>query len=374
MVKIKTKTGAFTLIEVIIAISIFAILAVITIQIFSNISYVSRSVEVQQYVFSEGEAVMEKLIREVQRSAIDYEEYYSRTVLESTYYGQNYGAYGASFYSPGDDGGPLTIPGGVGGDGITGTSCGASIDYFFTEDCEDFEIDSYDSNTGAHYYTGSLDGFPDEANAFCEGDDPVDCDDVGYSLQDELYLIDSGGIKKTIFVPEEKDDGGYAISMLEMDGVDVDGDAISDYWQCASDYVCGDTANHYVYLKETLTGSGYVVPEYDADLQGSIDDDEFEPITPEGLDIIDLHFFITPLEDPYRAFAENDQAVLQHPRVTIVMTVAPSADLGQGLGSDWSLTLQGTASTAVFDVVPSEYKGCWRWCESVADCETDCSY
>lgn len=342
MAKIKIKKG-FTLIEVVIAISIFAVLAIMTIQIFSNISRVSKKVEIQEYVFSEAEAAMEKIIREVQRSAIDYSEYYSRNVLESDYYGQNYGAYKATFYDPGS-GGPLSVGNGDGGDGIY---CADSLDeYFFTEDCADFDSASYDSDTGAHYADD-----PEEANAFCED---VNCENVGNSLQSELYLINSSGSKKTIFVRELKDDGGYVISMLEMDGVDgdVDGDAISDYWQCASDYICDD---------EVV--SGYAVPEGSVDLlDGEINDNNFEPVTPDGLDIIDLHFFIVPLEDPYMGFAETDDATMQHPHVIVVMTVAPSFELSQGLlGEDWTLTLQGTASTGVSGEVPSEYRGGWRY-------------
>ncbi len=355
--KMKNKTGGFTLIELIIAISVFAVLAIMTIQIFSNIAGVSRKVEVQEYVFSEAEAAMERIIREIQRSAIDYGEYYSMNVLGSSYYGQNGGAYKATFYDPGS-GGPLVL-GLDGGDGIDGTDCGSDTEYFFTEDCEDFDAGTYDSDTGRHYYSDSEAGFMEDANAFCESVGG-DCYDVGYSLQDELYLISADGYEKVMFA-RELNGSEYVISSLSMYGSDVDGDAVYDYWGCATEDDCFDTIRHYEY--DWITYYDYPIPESDLDLQdGSIDDVDFLPMTPSDINIVDLHFYISPLEDPYMGFAETESWSMQHPHVIVVMTVAPSSGLNEGLlGEDWTLTLQGTASTSVFNEVPSEYKGGWRW-------------
>lgn len=329
--KNKTKLG-FSLLEVVIAMTIFAFLAVMTVMIFTNTSKMSRKIEVQEYVFTEAEAAMEKILREIQRSTVDYEEYYSWLVLEAEDYGENYGAYGATFYDPGT-GGPVLTPNFGGGDGADGLDCDEDDEYFFGMDCLDLVDDTYDTDTGEHYAGNS-----DRANAFCEA-----CDlEVGDSSQSELYLIDGVGERKVFFALEDKENGEKVISMLVMEGDDVDMDGISDYWGCSDDYVCVDAL---------------------ADLSdASIEDDDFEPITPGNLDVIALDFYIAPLEDPYRAFAEEENAILQHPHVIVVMTVAPSEDLTKGLlGADWTLTLQGMASASVFDVVPSEYRGAWRW-------------
>ncbi|MBU1018566.1 MAG: hypothetical protein ABII07_04325, partial [Patescibacteria group bacterium] len=174
-----------------------------------------------------------------------------------------------------------------------------------------------------------------------------------YSVQDELYLINGAGSRKVIFALEEKEDGERVISMLEMVGYDdEDGDGVMDFWGCSEDYVCNQDDAH-----------GYDVPEEDNDLEaGPIDDGEFEPVTPGNLNIVDLTFFVAPLEDPYRAFAEGEDVIQQYPHVVVVMTVAPSVGLTQGLlGEDWTLTIQGVASANVFGVVPSEYRGGWRW-------------
>lgn len=361
------RKPAFTLVEVIVAMSLFAVLAVMTVQVFINVIQISKKVEIQQYVFTEAEAAMEKILREISRGTIDYDEYYSHEVLGETDYGQNYGAYKAVFYSPGDLGGPFAAPIWVdGGDGVTGSNCDTDVEYFpQTEDCEDFVYDSYDSNEGQHYYSDILVGSSNRANAVCTGPDAC-WNDNGYAVQQELYLIDSSGSRKMIIAIEDRlnseGDSEYVVSMLEMTGDDLDGDAITDYWGCDSSYDCDDrTVCH-----EDPVGGGnldYEVPNESVDLSdGAIDDGDFEPITPANLNIVELTFFIAPLEDPYRAFSEDSYAVQQHPHVIVTMTVAPSYDLTKGmLGTDWTLTLQGVASTVVFDEVPSEYKGEWRW-------------
>lgn len=360
--KTKKKSG-FSLVEIIIATTLFAVLAISASQMYINLSRMERKIEVQEYVAAEAKAAMEKITGKLQDSTInytvDYEEYYSRLVLEDTDYGQNYGAYGATFYDPGD-GGPIAIVWGEGGDGITGASCNADNEYFFTEDCEDFVLNSYDTNTGRHYYSDDV-GLETKANAFCEG--AVDCGDSENYFHDELYLIDSSGTQKVIFALEEKDNGEKVLSMVEMEGVDVDGDAITDYWRCDDDgYNCNTcSVPHY---NPVIDGfEDYSVPCED-DLSDSDDiyADDFEPIMPSNLNVIDLSFYIAPLEDPYRAFSETNNAAQGHPYVIVTMVVAASESLTEGiLGGDWTVTLTEEISTNVFDVVPSEYKGGWRW-------------
>ncbi|MBU1019180.1 prepilin-type N-terminal cleavage/methylation domain-containing protein, partial [Patescibacteria group bacterium] len=65
----KTKNKpAFSLVEIMIAMTIFAMLAVMTVQVFNNTSRMSRKIEIQEYVFTEAEAALSKILREVERS------------------------------------------------------------------------------------------------------------------------------------------------------------------------------------------------------------------------------------------------------------------------------------------------------------------
>jgi len=361
-VKQKNQNSAFTLVEIMIATTIFAMVVIMGSQVYTNITQMSRKIEIQEYVFSEAEAAVSRIVREVQRSTVDYEEYYSRNVLWDENYGQNYGAYGSVFYDPGT-GGPLddlvtliedSGDGKTGGDGIDGASCDADDEYFFTEDCTDFDTDTYDTSTGQHQYSGAADDY----NAFCV--DEGDCNQFEWGFHNELYLIDAAGEKKVIFVLENKDgDEENVISMVVLDGVDVDGDNISDYWECNEDYTCTVTVTH-----DDPDGVDveYLVPDEGDLTNEDIDDDNFEPITPDSLNVTELSFFISPSEDPYRAFAEADQVTQQHPEVTVMMAIEPSAEVTSGLlGDEWSVIVQRNASAIVFDVVPSEYKGLWRW-------------
>ena len=81
------------------------------------------------------------------------------------------------------------------------------------------------------------------------------------------------------------------------------------------------------------------------------------PITPLRTHISSLKFYLAPLEDPRKAFAESDpaHAILQQPHVTIVMTVQPAAsELGKFIGEDPpTLTLQSTVSSRTYREIKS---------------------
>ena len=338
-------------------------MSVMTVQIFVNITRMSKKVEIHQYVFTEAEAAMEKVLREIERSTIDYEEYYSHLVLGNAEYGVDYGAYGAEFYDPGVDGPAGFDLNTLIAEPFYGVCCddGCASEYHSSiASCTaGYEYDSYDAATYVHPYDADYNNSGQylAENALCE---VGPCGDVDNAHQDELYLIDGDGVRKVIFALEDKADAEGVLSMIEMEGVDEDGDGISDYWQCSSDYTCTDT--NKVYEVDGIAWRKLTIPN-GADLtNGNENDDDFEPVSPSSLSVLDLNFFITPFEDPYRADGEGHPSVQQHPHVIVTMTFAPADDLTKGyLGEDWTLTIQGTASAGVFDEVESEYRGYWRW-------------
>jgi len=74
----------------------------------------------------------------------------------------------------------------------------------------------------------------------------------------------------------------------------------------------------------------------------------FTPISPLRSTVTDIHFIITPKEDPYKAFDEADVQI--HPSVTIVMTLEPSSTEKTTLPTgqqDQSITVQTTVATGV---------------------------
>ena len=76
------------------------------------------------------------------------------------------------------------------------------------------------------------------------------------------------------------------------------------------------------------------------------------PITPTAISVANFYLYVTPNEDPYRAFYESGAQI--QPQVTLVLTVTLSEDYSDGLlGEVPTITLQRTVSTGVYGEVVS---------------------
>lgn len=139
--------------------------------------------------------------------------------------------------------------------------------------------------------------------------------DKDYWEQDALYLITGDGKEKKMFVWV-----GGKLEYLKMVGNDDENDGIMDS-----------------YTNSTETPSGLV------------------PLSPSRTEIKKLKFYISPLEDPYRAFAEQNLTVQMQPHVTIYLEVGPAGDNQGGLNKDNlpHLEIQTTLSSRVYNEVKS---------------------
>ncbi len=349
--KISRREG-FTLVEVIIASSIFTVVSLIGVTIFINVIRIQKRIYLENAIYEDGRFMMERLSREIRGNAIDYEEYYNKLVEESVDYGAKHGCYATRFYNPGTDG-PYN--------GGLGAYCSNPplVDPKTKPGCV-IDKTTLDINTGRNPYEGitAPDNTAGDANAMCSLKFPLSpaCTmDPTLNDRDELYLIDSKGKEKTIFalkqfnsVPE------YALGMVRIDGKDSNGDDIVDQWIdkstvtpsffCALGFDCPASGEALLSLESTL---GFTPATL---YQG------FIPMTPQRTNITRLRFYVSPLEDPRKAFAETDaaQAIQQQPHVTIVMTLQPAAsELSAFQGSAPTITLQTTVSSRVYNEVKS---------------------
>ena len=80
---------------------------------------------------------------------------------------------------------------------------------------------------------------------------------------------------------------------------------------------------------------------------------DFVPISPLRIHIQRLGFYITPLEDPHYAFAEN--AVQQQPMVTVIMEVGPSPDYASAVDF-YPVTFVKTVTAGVQRPIPAPIK------------------
>lgn len=337
MSNIKRKKG-FTLVELLIAVAVFAIFLTSIVTLLVDMYRSARRITLEEQIYQDLRAMLRQVTIMVENNAIDYEEYY-RAASGSTEYGEDsntanyqYGDYAKLFYDTGSD-------------NDFGVLCNDGTEYNPSAPCDVIDKTTLDTNMGKNPPLESL-GDPADANAFCGGDiagvSPCPPD----LYQNELYLINERGDKKTFLAlePIEKNVDGTiygenVLSTLWMNGSDTDGDDVSDDWIVPAEF-------DYNGVPGTLAGD-LATPKPATNVY-----EEFIPISPMRTNIIDMQFYVAPYEDPYKAYAES--GILVQPHVTVVITVEPSAsELTNYLGPVPRKTLQTTIYSEVRENVES---------------------
>jgi hypothetical protein len=347
-------------VEVIIASSIFTIVSLIGVTVFINVTRIQRKIALENAIYEDGRFMMERISREIRANTVDYEEYYNKLV-EGKHYGEEYTCYASRFYNPGTDGTGAAHLGALCSDPPLG-------DPLANPGCV-IDKTTLDVNTGRNPYSGNIfaaNKDPEDANAFCDqqfGSGTTCGADATLHDQSELYLINAKGTKKTILArkqvnasPDER-----SLAMVQIEGDDLTNDSIVDEWvnlgmsknfHCSANYDCPISLTD---LESSLVGTT-AATRYVG----------FVPISPMRTVVKDLRFYVSPLEDPRKAFAETTttDAIQQQPHITIVMVLQPSAsEMGSFGGEVPTITLQNTVSSRVYNEVKS-YTG-------IESCSTD---
>lgn len=399
------RRKGFTLPEVLVAVSIFAIVSTVVASLYVQSFRESKRSSFQNQVYEDARFVLRRIADEIQQGGtIDYDEYYNQNVVIPTgvappnstpfglaNYGQNYGRYFSSFFNPGSD-------------RKLGFLCNDNVSRN-QANCTPLRK-TIDRNTGSNPFIGKYaaqDPFPGE-DAFCgtvsydllqEGapahqglcnnaknaPDPVEEGKQNVvGERKELYLISADARKKTILAREKiggtQKDPIYALSILRLDGYDMNNDKIPDSYICNSEFQCrggdqfdvpklpkledntvdsdcfGDLVAHATDLPRAsnLPGASDLSEDDNkCDPKSGSFSKDFVPISPFRISIKDIFFYITPKENPHYAFAENSTFV--QPTVTIKLTVVPNPEYAT-LNEEFDpLTLTLTVSTPVKDPV-----------------------
>ncbi|PIR55390.1 hypothetical protein COU74_01310 [Candidatus Peregrinibacteria bacterium CG10_big_fil_rev_8_21_14_0_10_36_19] len=356
---VKTKKGV-SLIEVLIAVSLFAIVATISSNILVDTVKLQKKSSLSSTIYEDLRIIVQQITNEVQNGAIDYEEYYNIYVLQNgksaqdTYYGINYGAYGSRFYDPGIriDGATPKNPNDL------GVECSYPETVPVGEDCQVIYTLSTDLNTGRSPYYGNT----DDTNAFCDKSIGK-CNEPG--VIDQLFLIDKTGKKKTILGKKKTSNNDYAVGIMRMDGLDIDQNGVIDTFTCNENFSCigdgtGEDSKVEAAIKLPFFSTTSAVKEYGirlphaSDLEDVFDvnSSQFVPITPLRTTVKDLKFIIKPLDDPYKAYAE--EKMQSHPTVTVIITLGLS-DLVKDLypGDFPDVKIQTTIASGVLNRIDS---------------------
>lgn len=343
-----------SLVEVLIAISLFAFVAVASSDILIDFAKFERKSSISDAVYYESQIMLHKLTKEIQTGTIDYEEYYNYCVIQGAgdvFFGINHGVYGSRFYDPGKslDGGATHNP----------EDLGLECSFWRDGECEVVYTLSTDLNTGQNPFYGVA----GDSTAFYDNG-VGNCGNTGEI--DHLFLIDNTGTQKTIIARKKIDDpDGWAVGLVRMRGLDIDQNGIVDTFTCLDEYDCYGGANNpelsdqIALPYEDLIGkTTFEVVTDDVNpisvpRESNLDDvfdksgvAQFFPISPLTANIEDLRFIIHPLEDPYKAFAESGAKI--RPSVTIILTMGLSEEAEEAYPGDFEpITVRTTVSTGV---------------------------
>lgn len=344
--------AAFTLVEILIATAIFAVVSTIVAGQYADAFRETRKANFQNQIYEDARFIMDRIADEIRSGTVDYDEYYNQSVVIPTFardggllgapaglqnFGQNFGRYYSAFFNPGSD-------------NKLGFDCndGGARN---RRTCIPLRR-TIDLNTGENPYAGKAALLFGDENAFCGtvrysrggaltnigkaqsagadlclGDGSPDLNAIRDNIK-ELYLISADGRQKTIFARERiggtDADPAYALSMLRLKGIDTDGDNISDIFVCADDFNClGPSVGAYGNLPRENRQDLSETSDSAADSSANAFSKDFAPVSPLRVKITNLQFIISPLEDTHYAFAENAR---QQPRATVILTVAPNPE------------------------------------------------
>jgi prepilin-type N-terminal cleavage/methylation domain-containing protein len=311
------RTKGFTIIELMVALTVLTLLSLGAARIYLNYTASTKDLKAANLIYEEARFLMEKMVREVRQGAIDYEQYFNQNLAQGDY-GDNYCGYDQYFYDN------------------NGESIGRHN--------EDMETD-FQTNLGMT--------------------------DAVRAIEDELYLINVAGNRRTILTRLEKEVEGETIGKVAITklvgqdygadhinaaspqgggpiaGCDPDereNDGLIDTWLCDPDFPC---KRDFEIINGICTGHTDVILNDPAD-----PDHSFVDISPNALNIIDLKFIISPKDDPWKAY--NIDEIQIQPHVTIQLTVEANPKL---ITTDTeripSITLTSTVTTRNYDEIKS---------------------
>lgn len=411
--KKKIKNG-FTLVEILVAVSLFATVATVVAGLYLDAFRETKRGNSLNQIYEDSRFILQRIAQEIRDGMIDYDEYYNQNVVLANgaswlpaetwrrHYGQSYGRYYSSFFNTGtDEALGFDCNNVAQADGAVGTSERTAKRN--KSDCKPLKK-TIDRHTGENPFRGKYtNAAAENENAFC-GNILYDnvADGTSSSLissnkgicqgdfkpdlsvaraQNKLYLISKDGFQKTILAREkigQVSNGAvttdlFSLSMLRLTGSDLNNDGLAETFVCHEDFQCRGGNAYDVpgagtemaapnCMNDTVAQATDLPRPDNEELETFSDSDscdppadgfskDFIPISPFRVNIADLKFYIAPLEYSHYAFSEA--AEQQQPRVTVVLTIEPNMNELNAMEDFEPITLVQTISPRVTVPIPA---------------------
>lgn len=371
-IRLSQKKPGFTLLEVLIAATIFSIISMLATSIFVNLSQNKQQITSRNLLYDDAQFILDQLSRQIASNTVDYEEYYNQLILGGSP-GMNFGHYASQFYYNVSSNKPYK-------------EC---VDY--DEKTNTYTPKKSCINTGKH--PSDDNSQPDNANAFFSGSDPktdgIFCDGFSAFMSStkhhvcvkQLFLINGEASRKTMIAKEKLlwdnvTDPSYVLSQLAMKSYEYTDKTnlptvIPRLFTCVLTNCSQATTPAITPINYSNTTQVTLNYPDSSDLESTNEvvtatgDQEpiarayasdYIPFTPSRVNIKDIKFFISPVEDPHKAFAEPDtdptHTYLHQPSITIVMTVEPISNVRYNTKHP-SVTVQTSVTPGLFAEVLS---------------------
>ena len=347
----RTMNSGFTLAELMISITILALIITFASQIYVNFFGSVRNLRAANTVYEEARFVMERITNEIRNGTIDYEEYYNQNLMKQRFpdsyqylrnetYAQNYCQYSRQFYD-------------LGADDALGTADDEHVGRRQTEDQALLA-----SGLGGVTVDPAIGSFDEGLQ-----------EDVPDPIQDDLFIININGDRRSYIkkISEADSQGNPVgrIGLLKLSGQDLgidhlasdpnagcqpddgENDGRVDSWTCDAGYPCKKNS---VLTPGGCSGTVDTVV-YDPN---TFTDNSFKDITPAALDIVDLKFIVSPMDDPLKAY--NTPGVQIQPNITVRLVARASKKLAASFSGEHTpdIVLESTVSARVYNEIVTE--------------------
>jgi len=321
LVSIPRKGAAFTILELLIALGMGAIVIAAAANMMGGVYFSQKKIEVTQNFSSETRLLMERITQLVRNNTIDYDRYFVE--------------YGPSIITcPSFD--DNQTPEGIGA--LTNSDIDPAVNKANRQSLGYPTIFLWDTNE---------DGIPDRnlGGKSPDGTTIDPCTVVQWQEASILLLINADRNLQTSIRQDGLDPVARHIQVQTRIGSDSNNDENADMWTPYTEWN-GNSCELFADEAKTTPLGGTFIGEETLDFCNQAHD--WVTISPEQIEVETLRFSPSPTQDPFLSFAVNEAQI--HPLISVLMdaTLRSPGEFGMTADEAPRVSLQTSVSSRVF--------------------------